>query len=87
MATVGKSGNCIATDALNDYLEWPAVGQVCRITRHTQEPAATTSEVRYGITSLGAAVEPRTLLRYARGHWEIEIPSSEAPSRCQAQCT
>lgn len=61
-----------ATAVLNDYLEWPEVGQVCRITRHTQGPAETTSEVRFGITSLGAAVEPRTLLRYARGHWEIE---------------
>ncbi len=61
-----------AIDALNDYLEWPAVGQVCRITRHTQGPAETTSEARYGITSLSDAVEPRTLLRYAQDHWEIE---------------
>ena len=66
-----------ATDALNDYLEWPEVGQVCRITRHTRgptetAPTETASEVRYGITSLGSEVDPRALLRYARGHWEIE---------------
>ena len=62
-----------ATADRNDYLEWPEVGQVCRITRHTRGPAEqTTSEARYGVTSLGAAVEPQTLLRYARGHWEME---------------
>ena len=50
---------------------------MCRITRHTPgraetTPTETASEVRYGITSLGSAVDPRALLRYARGHWEIE---------------
>ena len=61
-----------ATADRNDYLGWPEVGQVCRITRHTRGSTATTSKARYGIASLGAAVEPQTLLRYARGHWEME---------------
>ena len=61
-----------ATAVLNDYLEWPEVGQVCQIIRRTRGPAKTTREVRYGITSLDEEVGPRALLRYARGHWEIE---------------
>lgn len=61
-----------ATDALNDYLEWPEVGQVCRIARRTQQAGRTTTEVRYAITSLGEETDPGTLLRYVRGHWAIE---------------
>ena len=61
-----------ATNALNDYLNWPEVGQVCRITRRTLGRTKTTTEVRYAITSLDHRVRPKALLRYARGHWEIE---------------
>ena len=58
--------------ALNDYLDWPDVGQVCRITRRVPGATHTDPEVRYGITSVDRRVEPDTLLRWIRGHWEIE---------------
>ena len=57
-----------ATDALNDYLDWPEVGQVCRITRRVPGPAKTPPAVRYGITSLDGRVGPAALLRCVRGH-------------------
>lgn len=61
-----------ASDELNDYLDWPDVGQVCRITRRRLDATGATGEVRYGITSLGRRVGPAKLLEYVRGHWGIE---------------
>ena len=53
-----------ATDELNDYLNWPDVGQVCRITRRTLRRDQATGEARYVITSLdgkGRAGGPATV--------------------------
>ncbi len=61
-----------ATDALNDYLDWPDVGQVCRITRRALGRGQTATESRYAITSLDGKVGPKAMLRHIRGHWEIE---------------
>jgi predicted transposase YbfD/YdcC len=62
--------------ALNDYLTWPAVGQVLR--RTCQRIDLTTGEigeeeVTYGITSLPpAAATAAELEALWRGHWTIE---------------
>jgi hypothetical protein len=61
------------TTRLNDYLDWPDVGQVCRVERVVKRGAKETREVAYAITSVrpewaGAA----ELLAWWRGHWGIE---------------
>lgn len=61
-----------ATNAVNEYVEWPGVRQVCKIEREVRRKGKVLREVRYAITSLGEAVGPRTLLGYVRGHWKIE---------------
>ncbi len=62
-----------ASTELNDYLDWPGVGQVFMVERCWQERGETKQAVRYGITSLPPAVAdaPR-LLALVRGHWQIE---------------
>ena len=63
----------MSSTSLNDYLDWPHVGQVCQITRTVTTGGETTREVEYAITSV-----PRTkadaaqLLTWWRGHWKIE---------------
>lgn len=61
------------TTWLNDYLDWPGVGQVFRLTRERTVGGKTTVEVVYGITSLSRArASAPTLLRLVRDHWGIE---------------
>jgi len=38
---------------LNDYLDWPDVGQVCRMVRETTRNGEETTEVQYALTSVG----------------------------------
>jgi hypothetical protein len=62
-----------ATTRLNDYLDWPGVGQVCRIVRTVREHGAERREVAYGITSAGPEwADAEALLAWNRGHWGIE---------------
>ncbi len=63
----------IASTELNDYLDWPGLGQVMMIERTWWERGEKRQAVRYGITSLPPAVAdaPR-LLALVRGHWQIE---------------
>jgi len=61
--------------ALNDYLTFPYIGQVFRLTRITTDLNLENqrTDVAYGITSLSpqeALLEK--LLRLVRGHWSIE---------------
>ena len=63
---------------LNDYLDWPSVGQVYRLerkfswVRHGQI-YKTSCEVEWGVTSLSRLVaSPERLLAVRRGHWLIE---------------
>ncbi len=61
--------------ALNDYVNWPGVGQVLRRTceRHSMKTGKVSSEVTYGITSL--SVQDATAAHVEalwRGHWSIE---------------
>jgi predicted transposase YbfD/YdcC len=59
--------------ALNDYLRWPGVGQVCQIERRVTRRGRTSTEVQYAITALRPAeASPARLLAVWRGHWGIE---------------
>ena len=65
---------------LNDYADFPHIGQVFRIRRTTTDlegniiKGRTSSvETAYGLTSLTPRrASPSRLLGYNRGHWEIE---------------
>ncbi len=63
------------TSALNDYLDFPHVGQAFAIERHTIEKKTgkQSHEVAYGITSRSSQqADPRRVLKANRGHWSIE---------------
>jgi len=63
------------TTELNDYLDFPHVGQVFAIERITLEKKTGQSscELAYGITSRSPQqADPRRLLEINRGHWTIE---------------
>ena len=62
-----------ASTALNDYLDWPGVGQVVMIERTWWERGEWKEAVRYAITSLPPDVaDVARLLALVRGHWQIE---------------
>lgn len=61
--------------ALNNYLEFPYVAQVCQIERITYKlnGELMRSEVAYGVTSLSVEkADAQRLLSLNRGHWCIE---------------
>ena len=67
-----------ASTALNEYIDWPGVRQVCEYTYTRRHPRTgeVSRQTHYGITSL----EPKRataadLLRLKRGHWAIENKS------------
>ena len=63
----------LSTTALNDYLDWPEVGQVFELERVRVLKGKTEVEVAYGITSLGRQrADAGALLVWVRGHWGIE---------------
>lgn len=60
---------------LNDYLDWPALGQVFKLERRftTLATGDVHCEVQYGLTSLTAAeASPERLLEIVRSEWGIE---------------
>ncbi len=62
-----------ASSALNEYSDWPYLGQVCRIERAVTRKGQTKVEVAYAVTSLWPhEAGPRRLLELNRGHWGIE---------------
>jgi predicted transposase YbfD/YdcC len=61
-----------ASAALNDYLDWPGLQQVCKVEREIEKKGRKESQVRYAITSLGSETKAKQLLRLVRGHWAIE---------------
>lgn len=64
-----------ASSLLNDYLDWPGLGQVFKLERRftTLATGAVKSEVHYGLTSLTAAeASPERLLEIVRSEWGIE---------------
>lgn len=63
----------ISTTALNEYLDWPEVGQVFELERVRVLAGKAEVEVVYGITSLKREeADARRLLGLTRGHWGIE---------------
>ena len=63
------------TTELNDYLDFPHVGQAFLIERHcTEKKTGTTSlEIAYGLTSrTPQQADPQSVLKVNRGHWTIE---------------
>ena len=62
-----------SSTALNDYLDWPCVQQVCSVERWVTRRGAARRERAYAITSLSPAqAGPQALLNLWRGHWKIE---------------
>lgn len=63
------------TTVLNDYLDWPHVGQVFRIDRHVTDLLGEhpRDEVAFGITDLTPDIaDARRIGTLVRGHWGIE---------------
>ena len=66
------------SEMLNDYLDWPSVGQVYRLQRQFSwvrqgQVYKTSGEVEWGVTSLSRrAASPERLLAIRRRHWLIE---------------
>ena len=63
------------TTVLNDYLDWPALGQAFRLTRDHIDPdtGEIHTDVAFGITSLSPPqATPADLLSFVRQHWTIE---------------
>lgn len=61
--------------ALNDYLDFPHVGQVFAIERHTLEKTTgkSSTETVYGVTDhTPHSANPARLLAYNRDHWRVE---------------
>lgn len=64
-----------ASSLLNDYLDWPHLGQVFKLERRFSDLATgkVTCEVQYGLTDLTAQqASPGRLLQIVRSHWGIE---------------
>jgi predicted transposase YbfD/YdcC len=64
-----------ASSLLNDYLDWPGLGQVFRLERRftTLATGGVHTEVQYGLTSLTTAeASPDRLLEIVRSQWGIE---------------
>ena len=63
------------TTELNDYLDFPHVGQAFVVERYCTEKktGATSLETAYGITSrTPEQADPKQVLKVNRGHWTIE---------------
>ena len=59
--------------ALNDYLDWPGLGQVCCVEGTRRGRGKETMERAYAITSLPPErADADRLLEIWRGHWGIE---------------
>ena len=62
-----------ASTALNEYLDWPGLGQVCCVERTRRRKDKETVERAYAITSLTPErADAARLLEIWRGHWGIE---------------
>ena len=59
---------------LADYSTWPELAQVFKLeSQRTDALGTTKTKVRYGVTSLPAALaDPKRVLELTRGHWGIE---------------
>lgn len=60
---------------LNDYLDFPCVGQIFAIQRHTidKKSGKETHEMAYGLTSHSPmSANAEQVLKFNRGHWGVE---------------
>jgi predicted transposase YbfD/YdcC len=58
---------------VKDFIDWPYVRQVFRITRSVRKGGKTTTETGYIITNMTASKLPLSkAAELARGHWSIE---------------
>ena len=60
---------------LNNYLEFPFVGQIFAIQRHTidKKSGKETHEIAYGLTSHSPmSANAEQVLKFNRGHWGVE---------------
>lgn len=56
-----------------EHLDWPGLGQVCRLERTTVSKGKTTYEVQHAITSVSRPrADAALLMNRWRGHWRIE---------------
>jgi predicted transposase YbfD/YdcC len=65
----------LVSSELNEYLDWPGIGQVFRLEREVWHAyyQGRTRQVTYGMTSLSASrASPQKLLRLTRQYWGIE---------------
>lgn len=70
-----------ASTALEGYLDWPGVRQVCKVEREVERKGQRRSAVRYVATSLGPGVGPGRLLELVRGHWVRDVTFGEDACR------
>jgi hypothetical protein len=62
-----------ATTALNEYLDWPGIGQVGEVTCQVEQDGKSTEATRYFVTSAPRPLaDASRLLDWTRGHWSIE---------------
>jgi len=62
-----------ASSQLQDYVDWPYLAQVVRVSRTRITKLKTEHEVNYGISSLPASVaNTARMLTICRAHWRIE---------------
>ncbi len=63
----------VTSTLLNDFLDWPGVGQVYQLTRTVTRRGKTTTEVEYGVGSVPRELaNAETINQWRRGHWGIE---------------
>jgi len=63
----------VTSTLLNDFLDWPGVGQVYQLTRTVTRGGKTTTEVEYGVGSVPHKLaNAQTLNQWRRDHWGIE---------------
>jgi predicted transposase YbfD/YdcC len=68
-----ESRRLLASTALNGYLDWPYVQQVCCVERSVTTQGVTCQDISYAITSLSPdKAKALQLLQVWRGHWSIE---------------
>lgn len=70
-----ESRSIWTSTALNDYLDFPFVGQIFAIQRHTinKKTGKETKEIAYGLTShSSASADAEKILKFNREHWGVE---------------
>lgn len=70
-----ESRSIWTTTRLNNYLDFPGVGQAFVIERHRRDKKTgkTSTEIVYGVTSHSpASADAARVLAFNRGHWSIE---------------